>query len=236
MIITEQKPLSEIIEQLKGYQDIFLVGCGECATTCKTGGQAELDKLKILLEQEGKKITGSCIPPAPCVASQIKTEFAKNIKALRQTKAILVLACGLGAQSVKDNDRMGLAVIPGLNTLCGAVMDAQGDFYEKCSMCGECVLSATAAICPITLCPKGLLNGPCGGMDKGKCEVNKDRDCAWVCIYQELKKNDRLAEFKKVHSPKDYKRALKPHKIAMTRKEGWNRWQEKKNRGYIQKR
>jgi ferredoxin len=216
MIITEQKPLQEITESLKEHAKIFLVGCGECATTCKTGGQEELLKVQKLLEQQGKIILGSCIPSAPCVASQIKQEFAKNMKTLRDAEAILVLACGLGAQSVKDNDRLGLVVQPGCNTLFGAVMDSQGNFYEKCSMCGECVLDTTGGICPITLCPKGLLNGPCGGMNKGKCEVDKERDCAWVLIYKELEKRKRLEEFKKVQNPKDFKKTLKPHKLMMT--------------------
>jgi len=217
MIITEQKPLKEILETLKGYNKIFLVGCGECATTCKTGGEQELLKMKEELQKQDKTILGMCIPGAPCVASQVKTELAKNMKALREAEAILVLACGLGAQSVKDNDRLGLAVLPACNTLFGAVMDAGGNFYEKCSMCGECILDVTAGICPITLCPKGLLNGPCGGMDKGKCEVDKDRDCAWVLIYKELEKRKKLDTLKKVQEPKDFKKTTKPHKLIIAK-------------------
>jgi ferredoxin len=217
MIITEQKPLQEILESLKDYNKIFLVGCGECATTCKTGGEPELLEMKQLLEKQGKTVVGMCIPSAPCVASQTKTEFAKNIKALREAEAILALACGLGTQSVKDNDRLGLAVLPACNTLFGAVMDAQGNFYEKCSLCGECVLDVTGGICPITLCAKGLLNGPCGGMDKGKCEVDKDRDCAWVLIYKELEKNKKLAKLKEIQKAKDFKKQTKPHKLIMAK-------------------
>lgn len=217
MIVTEQKPLSEIIDCLKGYTKIFLVGCGECATTCKTGGKDELIKMQQELEKQGKTVVGSCIPDAPCVASQIKTELAKNMKALREAEAILVLACGLGVQSVKDNDRLGLVALPACNTLFGAVMDAQGNFYEKCSLCGECVLDVTGGICPITLCPKGLLNGPCGGVDHGKCEVDKDRDCAWILIYKELEKRKKLDTLRKVQAAKDFKKATKPHKLIMAK-------------------
>src|SRR3989338_2959536 len=218
MIITEQKPLTEILESLKGLTKVFLVGCGECATTCKTGGQPELLKMKEQLEVQGKTVTGMCVPNAPCIAAQVKTEFAKNIKLLREAEAILVLACGLGGQSVKDNDRLGLVILPGCNTLFGAVMDAQGNFLEKCSMCGECVLDITGGICPITLCPKGLLNGPCGGMDKGKCEVDKEKDCAWVLIYKELEKRKKLDKIKKIQQPKDFKKASRPHKLIMVSK------------------
>lgn len=217
MIITELKPFTEVIDSLKGYEKIFLVGCGECATTSKTGGEPELLKIKQQLKEQSKTVLGMCIPGSPCVASQIKTELAKNMKALRETEAILVLACGLGVQSVKDNDRLGLVVLPACNTLFGAVMDAEGNFYEKCSLCGECVLDVTAGICPITLCSKGLLNGPCGGMDKGKCEVDKDKDCAWVLIYKELEKKKKLGTLKEIQKPKDFKKSTKPHKLIMTK-------------------
>ena len=217
MIITEQKSLVDILRGLEGYNKIFLVGCGECAATCKTGGEPELLKMKQLLEEQGKSVSGMCIPGAPCVASQIKAEFAKNMTALRESGAVLVLACGLGVQSVKDNDRLGLAVLPACNSMFGAVMDAKGDFYEKCSLCGECILDETGGICPITLCPKGLLNGPCGGVDKGKCEVDKERDCAWVLIYKELEKKQKLSKFKQIKGPKDFKKSGKPHKVVMAK-------------------
>lgn len=215
MIISQQKPLDELLLSLKEYDRIFLVGCGECATTCKSGGQPELDKIKTLLEAEGKTISGMCIPSAPCVAAQIKTELAKNMKGLRDSEVVLVLACGLGVQSVKDNNRFNQAVIPANNTIFGAVMDAQGNFYEKCSMCAECVLDETAGICPVTLCPKSLLNGPCGGMDKGKCEVDNENDCAWVLIYKELEKKNNLDKMREIHKERDYKKSSKPHKLIM---------------------
>ena len=216
MIISQQKPLDELLAILKEYKKIFLVGCGECAATCKSGGQPELLKMKVDLEAQGKTVLGMCLPSAPCVAAQIKTELAKNMKVLRDSEAILVLSCGLGVQSVKDNDRLGLAILPANNTIFGAVMDAQGNFYEKCSMCGECVLDLTAGICPVTLCPKGLLNGPCGGMNKGKCEVDNENDCVWVLIYKELEKKKKLASLKEIRGPRDFKKSGKPHKLVIS--------------------
>jgi ferredoxin len=215
MIISQPKPSEGLLTSLKEYNKIFLIGCGECATTCKSGGQPEILKMQAFLEAKGKTITGFCIPSAPCVAAQIKTELAKNLKGLRQAQAVLVLACGLGVQSVKDNNRLTQPVIPANNTLFGAVMDAAGNFFEKCSMCGECVLDVTAGICPVTLCPKGLLNGPCGGMNKGKCEVDNEKDCAWVLIYQELEKNKKLESLKEIRLPRDHKKSGKPHKLLL---------------------
>ncbi|MCC6239967.1 MAG: methylenetetrahydrofolate reductase C-terminal domain-containing protein [Phycisphaerales bacterium] len=52
-----------------------------------------------------------------------------------------------------------------------------------CRMCGQCVLSQTGLICPMT-CPKGLRNGPCGGTLHGECEVLPDKPCVWVRIHR----------------------------------------------------
>ncbi|MDD5129985.1 MAG: methylenetetrahydrofolate reductase C-terminal domain-containing protein [Candidatus Omnitrophica bacterium] len=215
MIISQQKPLNDLLSSLKGYNKIFLLGCGECATTCKSGGQPEIAKMQQELEAAGKIITGSCIPSAPCVAAKLKIELAKNLPALRQSEAVLVLACGLGAQSFQDNDRLGLMVFSACDSLFGAVMDAQGNFFEKCSMCAECVLNETGGICPITLCPKGLLNGPCGGVNQGKCEVDNQKDCAWILIYKELDKKKKLASLKEIRKPKNFDKSTKPHKLIM---------------------
>ena len=215
MIISQLKSIEDLLFSLKEYNKIFLVGCGECATACKSGGEPEIAKMQQELEAAGKVITGSCIPSAPCVAAKLKAELAKNIKSLRQSEAALILACGLGAQSFKDNDRLDLAVLPACDTLFGAVMDAQGNFFEKCSMCAECVLDVTAGVCPITLCPKSLLNGPCGGVNQGKCEVDNQKDCAWVLIYRELDKNKKLASLKEIHKPKDFKKSARPHQLII---------------------
>lgn len=217
MIITEQKPLAEIIDSLKDVTRIFLVGCGDCATACKTGGEKELAKIRQDLEASGKIVVAQAIPDSVCISSQLKTEIAKNIKAWKEAEVILVMACGLATQSVKDNDRWGHKLLAGCNSICAAVMDSQGNFLEKCSLCAECVLNETAGICPVTLCSKSLLNGPCGGMDKGKCEVDKERDCAWVLIYKELEKKQQLNDFKKIKSPKDHRKSGKPHKILMAK-------------------
>ena len=215
MIVSKQKELKEILKYLEGENKIFLVGCGECSATCKAGGEEEVKKMKELLEKEGKTVTGYSVPEAPCVAAKVKLELARNRKAIEAADAILVLACGLGIQSVKENLRVERPVHVGCDTLFMGAIDSTGAFLEKCSACGECVLETTALICPITRCPKSLLNGPCGGQDKGKCEVDKDKDCAWVLIYKELKKQNKLHLLKKKRPPKDYSKTSKPRQLTI---------------------
>jgi ferredoxin len=210
MIITKQKELQEILKFLEGQNKIFIVGCGECSTTCKTGGEDDVKKVKDALEKTGKAVTGYSIPTAPCVAAKVKLELSKHRKEMEAADGILVMACGLGIQSVKENLRTDKPVHVGCDTLFMGAIDGKGEFYEKCSACGDCVLELTGMICPITRCPKGLLNGPCGGQDKGKCEVDKNMDCAWILIYNELKKQNKLHLLKEIQKPKDYAKMTKP--------------------------
>ncbi len=213
MIITEPKPFEEIIDSLAGVDKVFIIGCGDCATSCKTGGEAQVVAVAARFTALGKTVTGSCVPSATCVSAKLKTELAKNLQALRGSQAVLVLACGSGVQSFKENDRFGLKVVPGCNSISAAVLDAKGELYERCSMCGECLLAFTGGICPVTRCPKGLLNGPCGGMDKGKCELDKERDCAWALIYREMERRGQLDIFRRIRAPRDHAKNARPHQL-----------------------
>ena len=53
-----------------------------------------------------------------------------------------------------------------------------------CKMCGQCAWSSTGMSCPMN-CPKGLRNGPCGGVRAdGNCEVYADMPCVWVKAFE----------------------------------------------------
>lgn len=214
MIITKQKDKSDILKYLEGDNKIFIVGCGECATVCKTGGEKEVNEMKKFLESRGKTVTGFCLPDAPCIASQARSAIGKNKKAIREADALLIMACGLAIQSVKENLTEDKTLHITNDTLFIGEVDKSGVFLERCSACGDCILEITGGICPVTRCPKGLINGPCGGVNKHKCEVDENLDCAWVLIYEDLKKKGKLHLLKHYNPPKDHSKMLKPRRHA----------------------
>ena len=163
------------------------------------------------MEGIGKSVTGLDVPDTACTASQLKILMAKNKKALQDSDAVLVFACGSGAQCFIDNDRFGKDVFSGCDSLFATVVDGQGRFLEVCSNCGDCILDLTEGICPVTRCPKSLLNGPCGGQKDGKCEADRNKDCAWVLIYKAKAQKGRLSDFKKTILPKNHQKSLRPH-------------------------
>ncbi len=216
MIITKQKDKTEILKYLGGDSRIFIVGCGECAAVCKTGGEKEVADMKKFLESHGKSVTGFCLPDAPCIASQARMSIGRNKKAIQESDALLIMACGLAVQSVKENLVEDKALHVANDTLFMGEVAKNGDFLERCGACGECALELTGGICPVTRCPKGLLNGPCGGVNKSKCEVSLELDCAWVLIYEDLKKKGKVDVLKNYTPPKDHSKMLKPRKLVMS--------------------
>ena len=192
--ITRQKPFERIEQQLDGFDRVYIVGCGTCATMTRTGGIEEVANMKERLQELGKLITGWVVIPTAC-DDVTEAVIKENDGAIRNASCILVMSCALGVHKVSLY--IDKPVFPALDTLFIGMEDSLGSFHEVCAQCGQCVLGETAGICPLTACHKGLLNGPCGGTNSGKCEVNKELDCGWTLIYQRLKAQGRLDLMKK---------------------------------------
>jgi len=156
VIISTKKKTEDILKFLQGEKSIFIIGCGECSTVCKTGGEKEVLDMKKTLKEKGYDVTGYCIPDAPCVVAEIRKSLRENKKAIDSADSILVLACGLGAQSVKDNLLSEKTVHIGCDTQFMGQVCKDGILAERCSGCGDCVLELTEMICPVTRCPKSL--------------------------------------------------------------------------------
>lgn len=214
MIITKKKDINAIVESLKGKKTVFLYGCNSCAEQCATGGEKEIKEMTHVLEEAGIKVVGASIPDETCYRQLILKDYRQKPE-LKEAEAILVLACGAGVRAVADAADETQPVLPALDSMFLASVERVGRFFEGCSLCGECVLDMTGGICPHTECPKGLLNGPCGGVAHGMCEVNTECECAWVRIYVRLEKQGRLHVLKKIAAPKDHSVGIRPRKVLL---------------------
>lgn len=210
--ITKQKTFEEIEQQLEGLERVYIIGCGTCATMTKTGGREEVMEMKDRLQELGKMVTGWTVIPTAC-DEMTEAALTENDRAIKDATCILVMSCALGVYKV--NSYIDKPVIPALDTLFIGMEDAPGNFHEVCAQCGHCVLGQTAGICPLTACHKGLLNGPCGGTNDGKCEVDKEKDCAWTLIYQRLEAQGRLDLMREYQPPKNYQATPRPRTIKI---------------------
>ncbi|MFC1934263.1 methylenetetrahydrofolate reductase C-terminal domain-containing protein [Chloroflexota bacterium] len=210
--ITRQKPFDEIKEQLTKFDRVFIIGCGTCTTMTKTGGIDQVLEMKDHLQELGKRVSGWTVIPTAC-DEMTEVAIKENGQAIGDATCILAMPCALGVHRITSYiDR---PVIPALDTLFIAVEEAPGYFREVCAQCGQCILGETAGICPITACHKGLVNGPCGGTNNGKCEVDKEKDCAWTLIYERLKNQDRLDLMRKYHPPHNFQIQPRPRTVKI---------------------
>jgi ferredoxin len=218
MHATIQKSLEEILGYLGEGEKVFIVGCGNCATKCKSGGEEQSEAMQRRLEDNGVKVTGWAVPPnggSTCKLSTVQELLTVAHKEkVEAADSFVVLACGQAVHTVLDvvDDKL---VHPGCDTIFGGETVTDDFITEYCSLCGECIIEYTGGLCPLTLCTKGLLNGPCGGAQNGKCEVDKEQDCGWQLIYDRLRTTGRLELLREYHEPKNYSRWSKPRSLSL---------------------
>ncbi len=200
MIITKAKSEEVINQMIKPFPKLFVVGCGTCSTKCTSGGE---EQVKEMVDKLGDRAVGYQVVEEPC-DKRLDRRDLKDYKAkIDEADALLVMSCGIGVQAIGDITKT--IVLPASDTLFMGETERFGIFHNKCLACGDCILDETGGVCPITRCPKGLLNGPCGGTVDGKCEVGEyTEDCAWTLIYNRLKEQDRMDLFTKFRPPRDY--------------------------------
>lgn len=199
MIVVRRKPIDEILRMIGRHTRVMLVGCNTCAAVSLAGGQKEVDTLVELLSLAASRKGFSVEFSDAVLERQCEPEFIEELNS-EGYDAILSLGCGAGVATLAgDNNK---PVYPALDTLFIGSAQGFASWQAECSACGSCVLGETCGICPTTRCAKGILNGPCGGVKDGVCELG-DRPCAWVEIYERLESLGRIEEFGDTMPAKD---------------------------------
>jgi ferredoxin len=207
--ITKQKGTDEILTLLEDTERVFIVGCGTCVTLCRTGGAPEVEEMAERLKGSGKFITGTMMIPVAC--DEISQEaLAEHSEEVDRAEAALIMTCAFGVQTI--GRQLQVPVIPALDTLFIGKERGMGQFEEVCTQCGDCILGETGGLCPVTNCHKGLVNGPCGGTNNGKCEIDQEKDCVWTMIYERLQAQGKLDRMRKYQPPRDHQVSPKPGK------------------------
>jgi len=206
MLISKQKPLEEILSYLEGDKSIFLIGCKGCAEGWGSGGEKQVAEMKNTLREKGKTVTGSVVVDMLCDAVLTRLKLRSYKKEIAAADSMLVLTDGAGVQTVAEV--VDKVVHPGCNTLSSGGAHAEWKEAERCLECGDCVLEFTGGLCPIARCSKHLLNGPCGGSQGGKCEVDPSIPCVWQQIVDHLAKLGRLDKLDRLVTPKNWSVSL----------------------------
>jgi ferredoxin len=216
MIVADKKPIEEIIEDIKDHEKVLILGCNECVTVCEAGGKKEVgilaSALRMYFLNQGKEMKID----EETLERQCDHEYLEEIRnVVDQYDAIVSIACGVGVQFAAEKYH-STPIYPGVNTCFMGVTEERGLWAERCQGCGQCILSRTGGICPVSRCAKRVMNGPCGGSSKGMCEINKELVCAWQLIVERLKALDRFDEYEDLSPIKDWStdRAGGPRKVV----------------------
>ncbi|PKO20847.1 MAG: hypothetical protein CVU38_17950 [Chloroflexi bacterium HGW-Chloroflexi-1] len=204
MIVAEQKSLAEIKGLVADAKNILVVGCGTCVTVSFAGGTKEVGILASSLRM-ATKLDGNAKQFAEVtVQRQCEWEYIDPLAAqLDQYDLVLSLGCGIGVQALAERFP-AIPIVPGLNTTFLGMPVEHGVFEERCQACGDCILGLTGGICPIARCSKQLLNGPCGGSQRGVCEIDAEIPCAWQLIYDRMIARGQLDRLLEIQPPKNW--------------------------------
>lgn len=208
MITGDQKPINEIIDLVKPYKKVLILGCGTCVKTCFAGGEDEVAVLASALRLSFKKMDQPIEIEEQTIERQCENEFIQeSAAAIGRNDVILSLACGAGVQAMAKRFKNEV-VLPGVNTTFIGIQESHGVFTEECSGCGNCSLGTFGGVCALTRCSKKLLNGPCGGSQNGLCEISPDTECAWHQIIERLTLIGQMDNLKVYIPPRNWNTSL----------------------------
>lgn len=198
---------------LEGGIRVFIIGCAKCATVCKSGGEEEVFRMQDALTAAGKEVTGTIVIDETCHMLRTGRDLRSRRDQVDEADFLLVLSCGAGIQSVAEASEK--KVVAGTDSKFLGNIKRFGQFEQRCSLCGDCRLNDTGGVCPVTVCAKGLLNGPCGGMEDGACEVDQSRRCAWVTIYERLERQQRSQQLDEITPARDFAHKRHPNSLTL---------------------
>ncbi|MDA8418668.1 MAG: methylenetetrahydrofolate reductase C-terminal domain-containing protein [Desulfobacteraceae bacterium] len=207
MIIAKRKPVAEVVEMIKDFNRVLVLGCRGCVSVCSAGGEREVEIMASLLRLGARKAGRVLSTVTGTMVRQCDKEYIAGLDDWDgQYDAIVSLACGVGVNFIA-NLRPMARVYPGVNTTCMGGSVEQGKWAEQCAGCGNCVLHLTGGLCPVARCAKSLMNGPCGGSVGGRCEINPEVACIWQSIHDRMTRLGRKEELADIAPIRDWRTA-----------------------------
>ena len=95
MIVANRKPFEEIMNMLKPYTKILLLGCNECVTVCSVGGQKEVEVLASEIRMARAKEGLPVEIKEQTLERQCDPEYTEQIKGfVNDYEVIISMACG----------------------------------------------------------------------------------------------------------------------------------------------
>lgn len=198
---TVWKPEEEIRFSLERAERVTILACTVCANLSFAGGRRGAEHLRSLVEGWGKEVKAAGCVTACCAEEVMRQAVARYGRALDSSDALVVLSCAAGIKSA-NLASPGIPVIAVTDPVGSTPVSRRDDPVARslCTSCGQCVISFTGGICPLSECPARSKYGPCKKRSRpdGPCVLDESRDCVWT----EIERRGDLAaldELRRVH-------------------------------------
>ena len=184
------KKQDELISLLEDKDNLFVVSCNKCFKEFKAEDEPECVELVRLIVGQGKTIAGFIEIDFLCNKHLTEKKLQEALPP--EADNMFVISCGLGIQTVADFAE--IPVYAASDSISYGGRHGMALTKNLCEACGQCYLNFTGGVCPIIDCAKSLVNGQCGGSKNQKCEVDKEKDCAWDNIHARMAAQDRVTD------------------------------------------
>ncbi len=87
MIITQKKPLEEVLAMVGDAKTVAVIGCGLCASTCQTGGAPEVEAMKQALEEARQDHRHGRWPDACCMKLGVRAKCRRSQRPRRSASS-----------------------------------------------------------------------------------------------------------------------------------------------------
>ncbi len=223
------KPIPELRFSLQGKERLALFACTVCANLCQTGGRTGLRHMEGILRGMGKEVILSRLVTGCCAETVLREAFAVYLAPVAMDcDAVLMLSCAGGVKTACLISP-GIPVVAALDSLGSRPVSRQTTAVAQsaCTGCGQCVISHTAGVCPVSACPRGLRFGPCSdapGKAGDACAVDPWRACIWQEIIAKGADLEELAYLQSRRSRAPLQvpwGCVRPVPALITRPVGW---------------
>ena len=181
----------ELAALLSDKDNLYIIACNKCFKEFTPDEEPECGEFAALARDAGKTVAG-CEKIDFLCNKHLSSKVLETIPQF-DPENVIVISCGLGVQTVAD--LTALPTYAASDSISHGSRHGMALTKRLCDACGQCFLNVTAGVCPIADCAKGLVNGQCGGAKNGKCEVDKEKNCAWEEIFGNLNDQDRVSEY-----------------------------------------
>jgi hypothetical protein len=166
MIITKKRDMDAILDNIRNYRHVFLLGCSECATLCATGGAEQLEEMKTLLTAQGKEVTGMFVAKTGCQVLGTKVELRQHAKRSTPQTAFSPWPAVQGHQTAVElfEDKPVYTVN---DTLFLGNMTRLQQFHERCSSAASVFLTKPVVSVRSPHAPKASWSGPAAAARTG---------------------------------------------------------------------